>query len=55
MCLLGYTLGVKIRVLRLAQSGQDDFNCVFPEEMPSDWPEVGLLAEDDRHYNVPLL
>lgn len=54
MCLLGYALGVKIRVLRLAQFGQQDFDCVFPEDVPVDWPVIGLIAEDDRHYNVPL-
>ncbi|CAL1529573.1 unnamed protein product [Lymnaea stagnalis] len=54
MCLLGYTLGVKIRVLRLASCGQEDFDCTFPEDVPHDWPEVHLSAEDDRHYNVPL-
>ncbi|GFS24745.1 inactive ubiquitin thioesterase FAM105A [Elysia marginata] len=54
MCLLGFALGVKIRVLRLAQIGQQDFDCVFPEDVPSDWPVVSLIAEDDRHYNVPL-
>ncbi|XP_012940022.1 uncharacterized protein LOC101847826 isoform X3 [Aplysia californica] len=54
MCLLGYCLGVRIRVLRLSQCGQQDFDCVFPEDVPSDWPEVQLIAEDDRHYNVPL-
>ncbi|XP_059152732.1 uncharacterized protein LOC131938641 isoform X2 [Physella acuta] len=54
MCLLGYTLGVRIRVLRLAQCGQQDFDCMFPDDVPADWPEVDLIAEDDRHYNVPL-
>ncbi|RUS72833.1 hypothetical protein EGW08_019398 [Elysia chlorotica] len=54
MCLLGFALGLKIRVLRLAQCGQQDFDCVFPEDVPADWPVVSLIAEDDRHYNVPL-
>ena len=54
MCLLGFALGVKIRVLRLAQFGQQDFDCIFPEDVPADWPVVNLIAEDDRHYNVPL-
>ncbi|CAG5116236.1 unnamed protein product, partial [Candidula unifasciata] len=54
MCLLGYTLGVRIRVLRLAQSGHEDFQSVFPDDVSADWPYVDLLVEDDRHYNVPL-
>ncbi|KAH9491855.1 hypothetical protein Btru_029897 [Bulinus truncatus] len=54
LCLLGYTLGVRIRVFRLSQCGQEDFDCIFPDDVPSDWPQVALIAEDDRHYNVPL-
>jgi hypothetical protein len=54
MCLLGYTLGVKIRILQLAQCGQADFECIFPDDVPADWAEVNLIVEDGRHYNVPL-
>ncbi|XP_070200222.1 uncharacterized protein [Littorina saxatilis] len=54
MCLLGHCLGVKIRVARLDHHGQQEFDCTFPDEAPEDWPSACLLAEDDRHYNVPV-
>uniref|UniRef100_A0A2C9KDR0 Uncharacterized protein n=1 Tax=Biomphalaria glabrata TaxID=6526 RepID=A0A2C9KDR0_BIOGL len=54
LCLLGQALGIQIRVLRLSQSGQEDFDCLFPDDAPPEWPVVSLIAEDDRHYNVPL-
>nr|KAG5714564.1 hypothetical protein BaRGS_007010 [Batillaria attramentaria] len=54
MCLLGHSLGVKLRVARLDHHGQEDFDVSFPDEAPDDWPSAFLLAEDDRHYNVPV-
>ncbi|KAL8614296.1 hypothetical protein ACOMHN_007634 [Nucella lapillus] len=54
MCLLGHCLGVKLHVARLDHHGQQDFACFFPDEASEDWPSVCLLAEDDRHYNVPV-
>lgn len=54
MCLLGHCLGMKLRVARLDHHGQEDFDCTFPDEAPEDWPSAYLLAEDDRHYNVPV-
>lgn len=54
MCLLGHCLGVKLRVARLDHFGQEDFDCCFPDDAPGNWPDCCLLAEDDRHYNVPV-
>lgn len=54
MCLLGHCLGVKLRVARLDHYGQQEFDVYFPDEAPDDWPSICLLAEDDRHYNVPV-
>lgn len=54
MCLLGHCLGVKLRVARLDHFGQEDFDVCFPDEAPDDWPSISLMAEDDRHYNVPV-
>ncbi|KAK6191668.1 hypothetical protein SNE40_003296 [Patella caerulea] len=54
MCLLGQTIGTVISVARLAQFGAEDFLCKFPDDSPSDWSIISLIAEDDRHYNVPI-
>lgn len=55
MCLLGYSLGVRIRVFRLQQFGEEDFISFYPEDGTDTWPVVSLIAEDDRHYNIPVL
>ncbi|XP_069694471.1 serine-rich adhesin for platelets-like isoform X2 [Periplaneta americana] len=52
MFLLGYTLGVTLRVVRPAAYGTEDFMCSYPDWNEGNWPQVYLIAEDDRHYNV---
>ena len=52
MFLLGHTLGVTLQVVRPGSYGQDDFICYYPDVNIGLWPEVTLVAEDDRHYNV---
>lgn len=52
MFLLGHTLGVTLQVVRPASYGRDDFICYYPDANIGLWPEVTLVAEDDRHYNV---
>ncbi|XP_067654853.1 uncharacterized protein [Haliotis asinina] len=54
MCLLGHSLGVLIQVARLQNVSQEDFLVKFPDTSPENWPTINLLAEDDRHYNVPI-
>lgn len=54
MFLLGHTLSVTIQVVRLLQYKQEDFISYYPDEYVGLWPQVSLLAEDDRHYNVPV-
>ncbi|XP_046367969.2 uncharacterized protein LOC124143161 isoform X4 [Haliotis rufescens] len=54
MCLLGHSLGVSIQVARLQNVSQEDFLVKFPDTSPEKWPTINLLAEDDRHYNVPI-
>lgn len=54
MFLLGHTLGVRVQVLRLSQFGQEDFIVYYPDETDNNWSQVSLIAEDDRHYNVPV-
>ena len=52
MCLLGYTLGLQIRVYRISSFGREDFITYYP---PGDYPKeriIDISAEDDRHYNV---
>ncbi|XP_066982067.1 uncharacterized protein [Macrobrachium rosenbergii] len=52
MFLMGHTLGVTLQVVRPASYGKDDFICYYPDANIGVWPEVTLVAEDDRHYNV---
>ncbi|XP_042216421.1 uncharacterized protein LOC121862318 isoform X3 [Homarus americanus] len=52
MFLMGHTLGVTLQVVRPASFGKDDFICYYPDANIGVWPEVTLVAEDDRHYNV---
>lgn len=52
MFLLGYTLRVTLRVIRPAAFGTEDFMCSYPDWNEGNWPQVFLIAEDDRHYNV---
>ncbi|XP_060083004.1 uncharacterized protein LOC132562281 [Ylistrum balloti] len=54
MFLLGHVLGVRICVFRLSQFGQDDFVSYYPDNDDNQQPIISLLAEDDRHYNVPV-
>ena len=54
MYLLGHTLGVHIQVIRLSHFGQEDFVAYYPDDAGNNWPQVSLIAEDDRHYNVPV-
>nr|XP_045610164.1 uncharacterized protein LOC123765545 isoform X4 [Procambarus clarkii] len=52
MFLMGQTLGVTLQVVRPASYGKEDFICYYPDANIGIWPEVTLVAEDDRHYNV---
>ncbi|KAE8743884.1 hypothetical protein FOCC_FOCC009515 [Frankliniella occidentalis] len=61
MFLLGYSLGIRIRVVRPSAFGSQDYVCSYPnpEDIGVDMSEgvdnrrlVDLLAEDDRHYNI---
>ncbi|XP_069945000.1 uncharacterized protein [Cherax quadricarinatus] len=52
MFLMGHTLGVTLQVVRPASFGKDDFICYYPDANIGIWPEISLVAEDDRHYNV---
>jgi len=55
MFLLGHTLGVTLRVIRPSAHAQPDFVTFYPDEEAggaSPRPQLTLVAEDDRHYNV---
>uniref|UniRef100_H2ZTU2 OTU deubiquitinase with linear linkage specificity n=1 Tax=Latimeria chalumnae TaxID=7897 RepID=H2ZTU2_LATCH len=54
MFLLGYALQVTIHVYRLYRCETDEFITFYPDDHKEDWPQVTLLTEDDRHYNVPV-
>nr|XP_011449061.2 uncharacterized protein LOC105343394 isoform X6 [Crassostrea gigas]XP_034334151.1 uncharacterized protein LOC105343394 isoform X6 [Crassostrea gigas] len=55
MILLGHTLEVTIKVLRLQQYGEEDFVTYYPDDRRESWPLIVLIAEDDRHYNAPVV
>ncbi|XP_022196804.1 uncharacterized protein LOC111054142 isoform X3 [Nilaparvata lugens] len=50
MLLLGDALGVTLRVIRPSVFGTEGFICFYPEEQAT--PQVTLISEDDRHYNI---
>eukprot|EP00794_Sanderia_malayensis_P016756 gene16756-18450_t len=53
MMLLGHTLKIIIKSMRLDHVDESDFMAVFSEDPPDDGSEeVFIVAEDDRHYNV---
>ena len=52
MFLLGHTLKATLQVVRPSCYSRDDFICYYPDNNIGVWPEITLIAEDDRHYNV---
>ncbi|XP_023388711.1 ubiquitin thioesterase otulin [Pteropus vampyrus] len=54
MFLLAYAVRHTIQVYRLSKYSTEEFITVYPTDPPRDWPMVTLIAEDDRHYNVPV-
>ncbi|XP_023443789.2 ubiquitin thioesterase otulin isoform X3 [Dasypus novemcinctus] len=54
MFLLAYAVRHTIQVYRLSKYDTEEFITVYPTDPPEDWPVVTLIAEDDRHYNIPV-
>uniref|UniRef100_M3YI84 OTU deubiquitinase with linear linkage specificity n=2 Tax=Mustela putorius furo TaxID=9669 RepID=M3YI84_MUSPF len=54
MFLLAYAVRHTIQVYRLSKYSTEEFVTVYPTDPPLDWPVVTLIAEDDRHYNIPV-
>uniref|UniRef100_A0A4W3IMR8 OTU deubiquitinase with linear linkage specificity like n=1 Tax=Callorhinchus milii TaxID=7868 RepID=A0A4W3IMR8_CALMI len=54
MFLLGFTLDLKISAFRLYKYGTEEFHPCYPEDHCRNWPEICIITEDDRHYNVPI-
>ena len=52
MILLGRTLNVMIRVMRLHRVDDGDFTAIFPDDLEDASDVVTVVAEDDRHYNA---
>ncbi|CAI9588030.1 unnamed protein product [Staurois parvus] len=48
LCLVGYSLEVKIKLFRLAKLDTEDFEIYYPEDYKRDWNEICLMTEDDR-------
>ncbi|XP_056376908.1 inactive ubiquitin thioesterase OTULINL isoform X2 [Hyla sarda] len=55
LCLVGYALEVRIKVLRLTKFNTDDFEIIYPADHKRDWHEITLMTDDDRHYNIPVI
>ncbi|XP_073425530.1 inactive ubiquitin thioesterase OTULINL [Dendrobates tinctorius] len=55
LCLLGYALEVRIKVLRLTKFYTEDFEIIYPADHKRDWLEITLMTDDDRHYNIPVI
>lgn len=54
MFLLAYAVRHTIQVYRLSKYSTEEFITIYPTDPPRDWPVVTLIAEDDRHYNIPV-
>ncbi|KAI5938834.1 ubiquitin thioesterase otulin isoform X1 [Manis javanica] len=54
MFLLAYAVSHTIQVYRLSKYSTEEFITVYPTDPPMGWPVVTLIAEDDRHYNIPV-
>ncbi|XP_036752559.1 ubiquitin thioesterase otulin isoform X2 [Manis pentadactyla] len=54
MFLLAYAVRHTIQVYRLSKYSTEEFITVYPTDPPMGWPVVTLIAEDDRHYNIPV-
>ncbi|XP_047739860.1 uncharacterized protein LOC108678441 isoform X3 [Hyalella azteca] len=52
MFLLGHSLKATLQVVRPSFYDQEDFICYYPDTKLDEWPQLTLIAEDDRHYNV---
>lgn len=52
MFLLGYALQQTLQVYRLYKTDTEEFITYYPDDHRSDWPQLCLVTEDDRHYNV---
>ncbi|KAG9479384.1 hypothetical protein GDO78_012844, partial [Eleutherodactylus coqui] len=55
LCLVGYALEVKIKLLRLTKFNTEDFETIYPADHKRDWHEITLMTDDDRHYNIPVI
>ena len=51
MFLLAHTLGVDIRVFRVAHHNQSDFVTHFNDESKG-LPMINIVTENDKHYNI---
>ncbi len=53
MMLLGHTLKIIVKVMRLHHVDEPDFIAEFSDDPPDEADEsIFIVAEDDRHYNV---
>ncbi|KAJ8279466.1 hypothetical protein COCON_G00065320 [Conger conger] len=52
MFLLGYALQHTIQAYRLYKTDTEEFITYYPDDHNGAWPQVCLVTEDDRHYNV---
>lgn len=55
LCLVGYALEVKIKVLQLTKFNTEVFEIIYPADHKRDWHEITLMTDDNRHYNIPVI
>ncbi|XP_069816356.1 inactive ubiquitin thioesterase OTULINL isoform X2 [Dendropsophus ebraccatus] len=55
LCLVGYALEVRIKVLRLTKFNTEDFKRIYPADHKRDWHEITLMTDNDQHYNIPVI
>ncbi|XP_075684606.1 inactive ubiquitin thioesterase OTULINL [Rhinoderma darwinii] len=55
LCLVGYALEVKIKVLQLTKFNTEDFEIIYPADHKRDWHEITLMTDDDLHCNIPVI
>ena len=52
MFLLGHSMKATLQIVRPGSYGAEDYICYYPDTNIGVWPQLSLIAEDDRHYNV---
>ncbi|KAG8571997.1 hypothetical protein GDO81_011872 [Engystomops pustulosus] len=55
LCLVGYALELKIKVLHLTKYNTRNFEMIYPADHKREWHEITLMTDDNRYYNIPVI